>query len=438
PEGVLIKHPQTLTLNPAVKGGTQVETLNSGISRADLVPNSPTSTHVSVTGREQVSGLVEKAISGRSMGSLIYQPSGCGEQNMAHMSMPVIAATYLDNTNQWEAVGLNKRNEALQHIRTGYNNQLNHRKNDGSFSIWSKSPSSTWLTAYVAKVFALAYNLVAVQDDDICNAVKFLILKAQQPDGLCGEVGRVTSGQMVGGVRGMDSDASMTAFCLIAMQESRRICSGSVGSLASSINKAVGYLEGRLPSLTNSYAVAITSYALANENKLNREILYKFASPELSHWPVNGNKQFTLEATAYALLALIKTEAFEDARPIVRWFNQQQSAGGSFGSTQATVIVYQAVAEYWTKAKEPEYNLDVDILLPGRSKADKFNFNKGNQFTTRTSKVNDINQNIKVTARGTGEATVKHQKRLAWAKDKKCGTGETRRLMTRDYMMEVD
>ncbi|MEQ2296186.1 hypothetical protein AMECASPLE_022351 [Ameca splendens] len=119
PEGVLIRHPQTLTLNPAVKGDTQVETLNSGISRADLVPNSPTSTHVSVTGREQVSGLVEKAISGRSMGSLIYQPGGCGEQNMAGMSMPVIAATYLDKTNQWEAVGLNKRNEALQHIRTG-------------------------------------------------------------------------------------------------------------------------------------------------------------------------------------------------------------------------------------------------------------------------------------------------------------------------------
>ncbi|KAK5620860.1 hypothetical protein CRENBAI_017562 [Crenichthys baileyi] len=282
PEGVLIKQPQTLTLNPALRGGTQVETLNSGISRADLVPNSPTSTHVSVTGREQVSGLVEKAISGRSMGTLIYQPTGCGEQNMAAMSMPVIAATYLDKTNQWEAVGLNKRNEALQHIRTGYSNQLNYRKKDGSFSIWRDSPSSTWLTAYVAKVFALAYNLVAVQDDDICGAVKFLILNAQKPDGLCGEVGIVTSGQMVGGVRGMDSDASMTAFCLIAMQESRRICSGSIGSLASSINKAVDYLEGRLPSLTNSYAVAITSYALANENKLNREILYKFASPVTS------------------------------------------------------------------------------------------------------------------------------------------------------------
>ena len=71
------------------------------------------------SGREQVSALVEKAVSGSSMGSLIYQPSGCGEQNMIHMTLPLIAATYLDKTNQWETVGFQKRAEALQHIRTG-------------------------------------------------------------------------------------------------------------------------------------------------------------------------------------------------------------------------------------------------------------------------------------------------------------------------------
>ncbi len=53
----------------------------------------------------------------------------------------------------------------------------------------------------------------------------------------------------------------------------------SVQSLPGSIDKAVAYLEKRLPHLTNPYAVAMTSYALANENKLNQEILYKFASP---------------------------------------------------------------------------------------------------------------------------------------------------------------
>lgn len=43
--------------------------------------------------------------------------------------------------------------------------------------------------------------------------------------------------------------------------------------------KAVSYIEGRLHSLTSSYAVAMASYALANENKFDRGVLYKFVSP---------------------------------------------------------------------------------------------------------------------------------------------------------------
>nr|AFC89899.1 complement component C3 [Miichthys miiuy] len=408
PEGVLIKAPQTITLDPTKKGvdGVQKETLNSGIPKKDVVPNTPTSTRISVTGREQVAGLVENAISGNSMGTLIYQPSGCGEQTMIHMTLPVIATTYLDKTNQWETVGFQKRNEALQHIKTGYTRELTFRKGDGSFAVYPTHQSSSWLTAYVAKVFAMTNNVVAVQSSIICDAIKFLILNAQQPDGVFKEVGKVYHGEMIGDVRGTDSEASMTAFCLIAMQESRTLCAATVNSLPNSIDKAVAYLERRLPSLTNPYAVAMTSYALANENKLNREILYRFASPALSHWPVPKGRVYTLEATAYALLALVRTKAYEDARPIVRWFTKQQKVGGGYGSTQATIMVYQAVAEYWTNAREPEYDLNVDIQLPGRALPVKYNFNKENSYATRTSKIKDINQDVDVIARGTGEATV--------------------------------
>ncbi|XP_060949286.1 complement C3-like [Limanda limanda] len=408
PEGVLIKKPQIVPLDPSKKGvgGKQVITINSGIPRNVLVPNTPTSTQISVTGMENIAPMVENAISGQSMGSLIRQPGGCGEENMIYMTLPLIATTYLDKTNQWEAVGLEKRNTALQHIKTGYINELVFRKPDGSFAVYVNYKSSSWLTAYVTKVFAMASSLVVVESKVICDAVKFLILNAQQPDGVFREVGRVSHGEMIGDVRGSDSDASMTAFILIAMQEARTICAATVSRLPGSVDKAVRYLERRLASLTNPYAVAMTSYALANQGKLNREVLFKFASPELSHWPVVKGRVYTLEATAYALLALVKVGAFEEARPIVRWFNQQQKVGGGFGSTQATIIVYQAVAEYWASAKEPAYDLNVDILLPGRAKPDKFSFSRENSYTTRTSKINDINQDVKVTATGSGEATV--------------------------------
>lgn len=50
-------------------------------------------------------------------------------------------------------------------------------------------------------------------------------------------------------------------------------------------------------------------------------------------------------------------------------------------------MVYQAVSEYWASAKEPDYDLNVDVLLPGRSGPDKYKLNKDNHYTTRTSKV---------------------------------------------------
>uniref|UniRef100_A0A8C9XID4 Uncharacterized protein n=1 Tax=Sander lucioperca TaxID=283035 RepID=A0A8C9XID4_SANLU len=399
PEGVLVKSSQIILLDPTNKGvaGKQEVILNSGILKKDVVRNTPTSTQISVTGKNQVHRLV-RTVSADAQNTMIVQPHGCGEQNMVSMTLPVIAVIYLDKTNQWEKVGPKKRVKALQYIKDGYQNELVFRKNDGSFTAWPDRKSSTWLTAYVAKVFAMANSLVAVQIQHICEAIRFLILNAQQPNGMFKEVGIVIHGEMIGDVAGVESDASMTAFCLIAMQESRTICSASVNSLPGSIDKAVNYLERRLPSLTNSYAVAMTSCALANENKLNKQILYKFASPDLSHWPTPKGYVYTREATAYALLALVK--AFQDAIPVVKWFNTEVEEGGGYGSTQATIMVYQALAEYWTNANDQsgDNNLNVDIWLPDKSKPDNFNWDNHDQR---------YKSEYKVIATGTGEATVK-------------------------------
>ncbi|XP_072240558.1 complement C3-like isoform X2 [Leuresthes tenuis] len=398
PAGTLGKSWVTLTLDPSTKGidGRQVEIIASNIPSTDVAPNTPSSTVISLTGREHIALLLKKVISGESVSSLIREPSGSGEENVISMSLPVIATIYLDNTNQWESVGLEKRNEAIEHMIKGYQNELAFRKTDGSFYALPNSQSGTWLTAYVAKVFAMAHKLMAVERSVICDAIKFLILKTQRPNGMFFEMGHVT-----GDVAGTDSDASLTAFCLIAMQESRDLCLHTVYAMPSSIDHAVAYLEQRLPGLTNPYAVTITSYALANENKLNKEILYKFAARDRSHWPVPKGNVYTLEATAYALRALVKTKASEEAKHTVQWLSQQQRLDGGYGSTQATVLLYQAVSEYWTSVKESEYNLDVEVMFSSRSR--RYNFNRGNQHVTRTISFYGINKDVKVTATGMGE-----------------------------------
>uniref|UniRef100_A0A672HAZ1 NTR domain-containing protein n=1 Tax=Salarias fasciatus TaxID=181472 RepID=A0A672HAZ1_SALFA len=357
------------------------------IFETDCRPTRPFCSYLSITA--YISALMENAISGKSMAELIYKPSGPGEPNMIHMTHPVIATIYLDRTNQWETVGFQKRAEALQHIKTGYYQELAFRKWDGSFAVWPNRPSSSWLTAYVAKVFTMAHSLVAVQEEVICDAIKYLILNTQQPDGMFREVGIVLHAEMtVSEIIGRDTDASMTAFKLIAMQESRPLCAATVNGLSGSIDKAVSYLERHLDSLTNPYAVAMTSYALANEGKLNREVLYRFVSPGVGH-------QYTLEATAYALLALVKTRVSTTKLPLLFVLSGlslfapclRLTFSSSLFSLQATLMVCQALSEYWINAEKPEYHLNVDILMPGKPKPYKFNVNRENHHLTRTLKV---------------------------------------------------
>ncbi|XP_067258630.1 complement C3-like [Chanodichthys erythropterus] len=405
-EGVLKQlQREKVELNPT-KNGEKTIVVKAEIPD-DRVPDTPANTYITITG-EEITQTVEQAISGDFMGRLIVQPSGCGEQNMIRMTLPLIATHYLDNTNQWGAVGKERRNEAIKHINTGYQRQLSYRKSDGSYAAWINRPSSTWLTAYVAKVFAMANNFVAIEENVICSALKWLVPHKQLPDGSFNEDKAVFHGEMVGDVQGKDAKASLAAFVVIAMQEGREICAGSVGSLHESIRKTVVFLEGRLPHLTNPYAVAMTSYALANADKLNKDILMRHSSEGEAgrFWNVAGQHYHSLEATAYAVLALVKAKDFDKAGEAVHWLGRQQSHYGGYGTTQATIMVFQAVAEYRTQVKDlQDFNLDVELAVEGRSKPSRFTINRENVHLTQSDKV-EINKDFNVTARGTGSATL--------------------------------
>lgn len=50
-------------------------------------------------------------------------PGGCVEQNLASMTLPVIATLYLDRTNTWQSVGVQRRAEAIGYIQKGERTQ---------------------------------------------------------------------------------------------------------------------------------------------------------------------------------------------------------------------------------------------------------------------------------------------------------------------------
>ncbi|KAG7491368.1 hypothetical protein MATL_G00002870 [Megalops atlanticus] len=306
PEGVVtINEVATVVLKPSDHGGIQVEKIDI-VKLHSQVPGSPADTFVRLTGKLP-SQIVEAAISGAPLGSLITQPSGEGESNMITMSSPLITTHYLDKTGQWDKVGVDRREEAIKFIQ-------------------------------MAKVFGMAYSLISIQEDVICSALKWLVLNAQQSDGIFKEDAPVIDGEMV--------------------------------SLPDSMKKASEFLSRRIHTLTNPYAVAMASYALALEGKHQLPGLLRFAS------------------AGYALMALVKAKEFDQAGRVVKWLTEQGFHGGGSGSTQATLIVLQAVAQYMVEVPDlKDIDLEVSLNISGRAKPVNWNLTNENAYVTHSEKV---------------------------------------------------
>ena len=59
-------------------------------------------------------------------------------------------------------------------------------------------------------------------------------------------------------------------------------------------------------------------------------------STERTRWEEPGKKLYSVEATSYALLALLVLKDFDFVRPVATWLNEQRYYGGGYGSTQAS------------------------------------------------------------------------------------------------------
>ncbi|XP_040202595.1 complement C3-like [Rana temporaria] len=408
PEGVkVLKSIQSVILDPQRSEGTpgvQVITINT-FPPTDIVPNSEAQTYVSVKG-SLLGETLENSIDGAKLKHLITVPSGCGEQIMMSMTPTVIATRYLDTTNQWERLGVERRAEAIKNIEQGYIQQMTYRKPENSYSAFTNRPASTWLTAYVVKVFAMATRLMNVEKNILCGAMNWLLSEKQLPNGVFKEDAPVIHGEMVGGTGNTDPDASLTAFVFIALVEAKSFCEKEVPDLESKLDKSSTYLVDRLKTLRNPYSICITSYALSLVGKLPDHSQLIKSSTGGTHWADYSSDLYMIEATSYGLLALLNTKQYLLAEPVARWLTEQRFYGGGYGSTQATIMVFQALSEFQIHLPQMnEIDMDVTLSLPGRRETFTWKINPDNALVQRSEKA-AMKDKISVTARGKGQGTL--------------------------------
>ncbi|CAG5928835.1 unnamed protein product, partial [Menidia menidia] len=384
-------------LDPSSQGGRQTINVPRFVPTS-IVPNSEPETFINVRGH-LFADSIDNSIKKDSLASLIQMPGGCVEQNLASITLPLIATLYLDRTNSWESVGVERRAEALGYIIRGYENQLVYRRSDGSYPPYRSQGPSTWITAYVVKVFSMAYSVVSIKQQQVCDPLLYLKEnKLKHHEGTYRE-------DNPGGLRGDDPEITLTAFVHIALAEAMQAgirCNGSPVDVTNTptttfLTKALS-TRGRRP-----YTVAIASYALSLLGKtFDHQPLLEAASADKSHWPDRENRLFTLEATGYALLALVKMGRMEDAKAPFKWLNSQRRRGGGFGSTQSTMVVLQALSEYMTKKPiSNDLSLNVDVKITGR-KDIRYHFNPRTAYAAQSSRL-PADLDLEVVVEGNGQ-----------------------------------
>ncbi|XP_028301630.1 A.superbus venom factor 2-like [Gouania willdenowi] len=411
-DGVQKTHVWSMMLNPSSEGGIQ-RVRASKPELKSVVPHSVPEAFINIRGNV-LADSIENSISEDSLGTLIRMPGGCVEQNLASITLPLIATLYLDKTKGWEKVGVQRREEALRYIRTGYERQLAYRRPDGSYPPYKHQGASTWITAYVVKVFSMANSFIGIKQKEVCDPILYLIKhKISGPDTMFREDNPVYSPTMMGGLVGDDPQTTLTAFVLIALGEAQQAgidcgvpdshrIKRVIQTIADKLKKAL-QKPGRRP-----YTVAIVSYALAiaAPKSINpTQLLLRAAAPGGTHWPDHENHLFTLEATGYALLTLVKYGRMEEAAAPFKWLNSQRRRGGGFGSTQPTMVVFQALSEYIIKKPQPkDLGLKVDVRLTGRKEI-RYVFNSTTNYAARTSRL-PADLDLEVEARGNGQGII--------------------------------
>ncbi|KAM6959237.1 alpha-2-macroglobulin-like [Aplochiton taeniatus] len=347
-------------------------------------------------------------IMGRAMKNLdhlLAMPYGCGEQNMVLFAPNIYILNYLQSTRQLTKPILEKATVFLQ---SGYQRELNYKRNDGSYSAFGNSDESgnTWLTAFVMKSFGGAQPFIFVDPHPV-NEAKAWLLQQQREDGCFNSVGKLFHNAMKGGV---SDDITLTAYIIAALLELNATSDPMVQKGLSCLKAAMAGQQD------NTYTTALFSYtfSLAGDQETRTKLLTyldKKAKTQggTRHWvragvTSEGLDSLEVEMTSYVLLALLSGPTLpgfglDYSASIVRWLVQQQNSFGGFASTQDTVVALQALAKYGAATYSPEGATTVTVTSAGGLKK-QYTVDQSNRLLYQEDPLSDVPGEYKVKAVG--------------------------------------
>ncbi|XP_067128928.1 A.superbus venom factor 1-like [Centruroides vittatus] len=350
--------------------------------------------------------------------NLIRMPTGCCEQTMMYMGPTLYTLYFLKSKG---SISEDLEENLYDFVRIGYKRGLSFRKYDGSYSVWPHRPSSTWLTAYVMKIFSQASKYIFVDKFVICRGISWL-LSQQGPDGGFRDSNPVIRRNM----DGENGKIALTAFVLIALQEST--CSDKLLFISRLMAKI--FLENEYSKVNDTYTMALVAYALALTNsdekfKANVKLLLMSTFDEeinYRYWQQPTTTQ-SIEVTAYGLLTQVRLDDLSNSQSVVNWLNKERLYGGSFPSSQSTVIALQALSNHLVKSKSGDISLSCNFTSDEDGKFLKdVEINNNNALVLQNFVINNPSDTLSLhtTGKGIGVLSMKLKYNVLEETEKVC------------------
>ena len=310
--------------------------------------------------------------------SIFQAPYGCFEQTSSTTYPNVLVLDYLKRMGR-----LTPEIEirARKFINAGYQRLLTFEVAGGGFEWFGRTPPNICLTAYGILEFTDMARVHSV-DEAVTERARTWLFAQQNRDGSWDEIHR---GWTWAG-RG-----SMTAFVAWALAES--------GDQSSNLDKALSYLRARPKELSTVYSQALAANAfLAHDrnDSFGRELATQLQQKATSgrdqtvHWDSEGysvtyshGAGMDVETTALAALAMMKAGLWpESVKQALAWLSHEKSSGGTWGSTQATILAMRALLEGSAASLGQEFDSAVTLWLNGKA-VETFHVNKENSDVMR-------------------------------------------------------
>ncbi|NXN78808.1 A2ML1 protein, partial [Bombycilla garrulus] len=348
----------------------------------------------------------------QNLDSLLTMPYGCGEQNMVHFAPNIYIQQYLEKSGQLLP---DIRAKAQGFLQSGYQRELLFKHDDGSYSAFGKGDrtGNTWLTAFVLKSFGQARAYVAIEEQHITDALRWL-RQHQRKSGCFRSVGKLFNNALQGGV---SDELSLSAYVTAAMLEL------GLPTLEPAVSSALKCLEAS--PTDNPYTQALLAYVFGlaglreqQQAQLQRLARHSVTAEGQLYWQRKGKAQkpsepswaaaapAEVEMTAYALLAYLSQPSVSPAdlgtaSRIVRWLCRQQNPYGGFASTQDTVVALQALAKYAALTYGSNGDFTVTVTSPTGTVQD-FVLDSSNRLVLQRAALPELPGTYGLRARGQG------------------------------------